>query len=283
MRVRVGCEFTIESSSPTPTAGIVRPRDRDWHTLLAERRTVSPDIPVHSYVDGFGNQVWRWLAPAGVMQIRYDAIAEVPDSPDPVLADLPGTFIDAVPDDALIYTLPSRHCQSDLVIDEAWRLFSDAPDGWARVQAICDWAHQNIQYGYGNSISTTSGYDAYQQRRGVCRDFAHTGVMFCRAMNIPARYVCGYLPDIGVPYDPNPMDFHAWFEAYVGGAWRTFDARHNTPRIGRVLIARGRDAVDTALLTSYGLSSLTGFSVWAAQIDEATTLDDPIQQLEVQG
>jgi len=219
------------------------------------------------------------------MQIRYDAIAEVPDSPDPVLADLPGTLIDAAPDDALIYTLPSRHCQSDLIIDDAWRLFSDAPDGWARVQAICDWTHQNIEYGYGNSTSTTSGYDAYQQRRGVCRDFAHIGVMFCRAMNIPARYVCGYLPDIGVPYDPNPMDFHAWFEAYVGGAWRTFDARHNRPRIGRVLIARGRDAVDTAILTSYGPSTLTAMSVWAAQVDDTTTLNDPPpqpQQLEVQ-
>jgi len=281
MRVRVGCEFTIESSAPTPTAGIVRPRDRDRHVLLAERRTVSPDIPVRSYSDGFGNQPWRWLAPAGEMQIRYDAIADVPDSPDPVLADLPGTLIDAAPDDALIYTLPSRHCQSDLIIDDAWRLFSDAPDGWARVQAICDWTHQNIEYGYGNSFSTSSGYDAYQQRRGVCRDFAHIGVMFCRAMNIPARYVCGYLPDIGVPYDPNPMDFHAWFEAYVGGAWRTFDARHNRPRIGRVLIARGRDAVDTAILTSYGPSTLAGFRVWAAQVDEATTLDDPIQQVEV--
>lgn len=286
MRVRVGCEFTIESSAPTPTASIVRPRDRDWHTLLVEQRTVSPQIPVHSYIDGFGNQAWRWLAPSGVMQIRYDAIAEVPDAPDPVLADLPGTFVDAVPDDALIYTLPSRHCQSDLIIDEAWRRFSDAPDGWARVQAICDWTHENIEYGYGNSFSTTSGYDALQQRRGVCRDFAHIGVMFCRAMNIPARYVCGYLPDIGVPYDPNPMDFHAWFEAYVGGAWRTFDARHNKPRIGRVLIARGRDAVDTAILTSYGLSTLTAMSVWAAQVDDAITLDDPPQQpqqVEVQG
>ena len=285
MRVRVGCEFTIESSAPTPTAGIVRPRDRDRHVLLAERRTVSPDIPVRSYSDGFGNQPWRWLAPAGEMQIRYDAIADVPDSPDPVLADLPGTLIDAAPDDALIYTLPSRHCQSDLIIDDAWRLFRDAPDGWARVQAICDWTHQNIEYGYGNSTSTTSGYDAYQQRRGVCRDFAHIGVMFCRAMNIPARYVCGYLPDIGVPYDPNPMDFHAWFEAYIGGAWRTFDARHNRPRIGRVLIARGRDAVDTAILTSYGPSTLTAMSVWAAQVDDTTTLNDPPpqpQQLEVQ-
>jgi len=282
MRVRVGCAFTIESSAPTPTASIIRPRDRDWHVLLAERRTVSPDIPVHSYTDGFGNQAWRWLAPAGVIQLRYYAIAEVPDTPDPVLADLPGTFVDAVPDDVLVYTLPSRHCQSDLIIDEAWRLFSDAPDGWARVQAICDWTHQNIEYGYGNSTSTTSGYQAYQQRRGVCRDFAHIGVMFCRAMNIPARYACGYLPDIDVPLNPTPMDFHAWFEAYIGGAWRTFDARHNTPRIGRVLIARGRDAVDAAILTSYGPSALTGFSVWADQVDESVTLDDPPQHLEVQ-
>jgi transglutaminase-like putative cysteine protease len=281
MRVRMGCEFTIESSAPTPTASIVRPRDRDWHVLLAERRTVSPDIPVHSYIDGFGNHAWRWLAPAGMMKIRYDALADLPDSPDPVLADLPGTLIDAVPDDVLIYTLPSRHCQSDLMIDEAWRLFSAVPDGWARVQAICDWTHRNIEYGYGNSTSATSGYEAYQQRRGVCRDFAHIGVMFCRAMNIPARYACGYLPDIGVLYNPTPMDFHAWFEAYIGGAWRTFDARHNTPRIGRVLIARGRDAVDTAILTSYGLSTLTGMSVWADRVDEAITLDDPIQQLEV--
>jgi transglutaminase-like putative cysteine protease len=266
MRVRVGCEFVIESSAATPTASIIRPRDRDWHTLLDERRTISPDVAVHSYIDGFGNQAWRWNAPQGTMRIRYDALAEVPEAPDPVLADLPGS-----------------HCPSDLVIADAWKLFESVPDGWARVQAICDWTHQNIEYGYGNSTSTTSGYDAYQQRRGVCRDFAHIAVMFCRAMNIPARYACGYLPDIDVPYNPTPMDFHAWFEAYIGGAWWTFDARHNTPRIGRVLIARGRDAVDTAILTSYGPSALTGFSVWADQVDEAVTLDDPLQQLEVHG
>ena len=283
MRVRVGFEFAIESSAPTPTVAILRPRDRDWHVLLAEQRTISPELPMHTYIDRFGNHAWRWNAPQGLMRIRYDALADVPDAPDPVLADLPGTPVDQLPDDVLIYTLPSRHCQSDLVIDEAWRLFQDAPDGWARVQAICDWTHQNIEYGYGNSTSATSGYEAYQQRRGVCRDFAHIAVMFCRAMNIPARYACGYLPDIDVPYNPTPMDFHAWFEAYIGGAWRTFDARHNTPRIGRVLIARGRDAVDTAILTSYGPSTLTGFTVWADQVDEATSLDDPLQQREVQG
>jgi transglutaminase-like putative cysteine protease len=283
MHVRVGCELMLESATLTPMAGIVRPRDRGGHVLLDERRIISPDIAVHTYIDRFGNHAWRWTAPEGVMRIRYDAIAEVPPAPDSVSIDLPGTLIDAVPDDVLVYTLPSRHCQSDLVIGDAWRLFSDVPDGGARVQAICDWTHQNIEYGYGNSTSVTSGYEAYQQRRGVCRDFAHIAVMFCRAMNIPARYVCGYLPDIGVAYNPTPMDFHAWFEAYIGGDWRTFDARHNTPRIGRVLIARGRDAVDTAFLTAYGPSQLAGFTVWADEVDEATTLDDPLRQLEVQG
>jgi transglutaminase-like putative cysteine protease len=283
MHVRVGCAFTIEATALTPVAGIVRPRERDWHVVLDERRTLAPDLAVHTYIDQFGNYVWRWSAPVGIMQIRYDAIVELSRSPDPVPVDLPGTLADALPDEVLIYTLPSRHCQSDLVIDEAWRLFGDTPDGSARVQAICDWTHQNIVYGYGNSTATTSGYETFQQRRGVCRDFAHIAVMFCRAMNIPARYVCGYLPDIDVSDNPTPMDFHAWFEAYIAGAWYTFDARHNTPRIGRVLIARGRDAVDTAILTSYGPSKLTGFTVWADEVDETVTLDDPLLQQEVFG
>jgi transglutaminase-like putative cysteine protease len=284
MRVRIGCEFVIESAAATPTAGIVRPRERAWHTLIDERSAVSIGASVATYVDGFGNQVWRWTAPAGKMQISYDAIVEVPAVPEPTYPELPGTTVDRLPDDVLVYTLPSRHCQSDLAIGDAWRLFGDVPDGATRVQAICDWAHQNVEYGYGNSISTTSGYEAYQARRGVCRDFAHIAVMFCRAMNIPARYACGYLPDIGVPYNPTPMDFHAWFEAYLDGAWRTFDARHNTPRIGRILVAHGRDAVDAAFLTSYGPSTLAGFTVWANEVDDAAKLDDPIvQQAEVQG
>src|SRR5262245_46083855 len=182
MRVRVGCEFIVDSTVPTPTAGIIRPRDRGWHTLLQERRSLEPDILLYEYIDGFGNHVWRWTAPEGPMRIRYDAIAEVPPTADPLLVDLPGTPVSELPDEVLAYTLPSRHCQSDLMIDAAWQLFGDVPDGSARVQAICDWAHTNIEYGYGNSTSTTSGYEAYQQRRGVCRDFAHIAVMFCRAM-----------------------------------------------------------------------------------------------------
>jgi transglutaminase-like putative cysteine protease len=282
MHVRIGCEFIVESSAPTPTACIVRPRDQGWHTLLNERRSISPEVPIEEYIDSFGNHVWRWIAPEGRMILRYDAIAWVPPEADPLLVDLPGTLVDALPDEVLVYTLPSRHSPSDLVISTAWEMFGDTPDGSARVQAICDWAHQNIVYG-GNSTATTSGYDAFLARGGVCRDFAHIAVMFCRAMNIPARYACGYLPDIGVPYNPTPMDFHAWFEAYLDGAWRTYDARHNTPRIGRVLIARGRDAVDTAFLTSYGPSTLTSLTVWADEVDDAVTLDDPLLQHEVQG
>jgi transglutaminase-like putative cysteine protease len=219
-------------------------------------------------VDAFGNHVWRLTAPAGELRLRCDALAEVPPTPDPACSHLPGTPVEELPDDTLVYTLPSRYCPSDLMTDDAARLFGATPDGGARVQAICDWTHANIAYQIG-STSATSGYEAYQQRQGVCRDFAHIGIIFCRALNIPARYVCGYLPDIAVPLDPSPMDFHAWFEAYVGGAWRTFDARHNVPRIGRVVVARGRDAVDAALATSYGISQLTRMEVWADEVTES--------------
>lgn len=167
----------------------------------------------------------------------------------------------------LIYTLPSRHCPSDLFINDAWQLFGQLEGGWAQVQAVCDWLYSNITYGVG-SISTTTGWDAYQQRRGVCRDFAHLGVSFCRALNFPARYVCGYLPDINVPPDPTPMDFHAWFEVYMDGLWFTFDARHNRPRTGRVLIARGWDAVDMALSTVSGSAQLISLHVWADQVEK---------------
>jgi transglutaminase-like putative cysteine protease len=276
MHVRVGFELVVESSAPTATATIARPRGTPSNRLLTERRSLEPEVPIHVYKDDFGNEVWRWTAPAGILRVRYDAILDVSPAPDPVLPDLPAALVETLPDDMLLFTLPSRYCPSDLVLEEAWRLFGATTPGWPRVQAICDWIHENITYGYEQSVSTTSGYDAYQNREGVCRDFAHIAIMFCRALNIPARYVCGYLPDIGVPADGRPMDFHAWFEAYLGGDWRTFDARHNIPRIGRVLIARGRDAVDTAIMTSYGDSRLTGFRVWAAEVDHAQTLDMPM-------
>ncbi len=272
MRVRVGCELIYDSLYPTPMIIMVRPRDWHGHRMIDERRTITPEtVPVHEFVDNFGNYVWRMVTPVGRFEVRYDAVAEVPPTPDPVFAGLPKTPVEHLPDEVLMYTLPSRHCQADLFIDDAWKMFGGIPTGWEQVQAVCDWLHTNIIYGKG-STSNTSGFEAYNQRRGVCRDFAHLGVSFCRALNIPARYVCSYLPDINVEPDPTPMDFHAWFEAYLDGAWRTFDARHNRQRTGRVMIAYGRDAVDVSLSTSYGSAQLTGMKVWADEVDESFML-----------
>ena len=275
MRVRVGCKIVYESTHPTPMMLVVQPQQEypNHYRLIDERRNINEGVPVHDYVDGFGNIIWRLVAPVGTLTIEYDAIAEVTPTPDPILPTLLRTPVPEIPDDLIVYTLPSRHCPSDLFINDAWKLFGHLPGGWGQVQAICDWLHSNVTYSGGSSNASTTGWDAYQQRSGVCRDFAHLGVSFCRALNYPARYVCGYLPDINVPFDPAPMDFHAWFEVYIEGAWHTFDARHNRPRTGRVLIATGRDAVDVALSTVYGGSQLTEIRVWADQVDDQQRLN----------
>src|SRR5579871_1639495 len=275
IRVHVGCSIEYESLYPTPMLLILSPGYNN--RLTEEQRLISPEVPIHQYIDGFGNQIWRLIAPPGTLHVSYDAIAETSPLPDLVQPGLPKTPVENLPDDVLIYTLPSRYCPSDLFISDASQLFGHVWGGWAQVQAVCDWLHDNIIYGAGSTAATT-GWDAYQQRRGVCRDFAHLGVSFCRALNFPARYVCGYLPDINVPFDPTPMDFHAWFEVYLDGAWRTFDARHNYPRIGRVLIGRGRDAVDVALATVYGSAQMNNFQVWADQVDDQARL--PLVSLE---
>lgn len=267
MRVRAGCELIYESSFETPLLIVIRPREGHAHRTLHERSSATPDVPVREYVDAFGNNVWRLMAPIGPLTLTYDTLVEVPPTPDPVHLSLPKTLVEDLPDEMLMYTLPSRHCQSDLFIDDAFRMFSHITTGWEQVQAVCDWLHQNIAYAKG-STSNTSSYEAYQARRGVCRDFAHLGVSFCRALNIPARYVCGYLPDINVEPDPAPMDFHAWFEVFLDGAWRTFDARHNRRRTGRVIIACGRDAVDVAFSTAFGNAQLLSLKVWADEADE---------------
>jgi transglutaminase-like putative cysteine protease len=277
MRVHVGCTFVHESQYPTPMLLAIRPPQDYHHHLVEETWRIDPPVSLHEYTDGFGNLIWRLLAPVGSLSITYDAVADVPPTADPMLPDLPKTPVENLPDDVLVYTLPSRHCPSDLFINDAWQLFGHIEGGWAQVQAICDWLHSNVTYGVGSN-SNTSGWDAYQQRRGVCRDFAHLGVSFCRALNFPARYVCGYLPDINVPFDPTPMDFHAWFEVYLAGEWRTFDARHNRPRTGRVLIATGRDAVDVALSTVYGNAPLSSINVRAKQVDEGVRLGSLVER-----
>jgi transglutaminase-like putative cysteine protease len=266
MQMRVGCQFQYNSPSPAPMLFIVRPSYYDRHYVLDETHKFTPNLPLEDYLDQFGNSVWRFVAPQGLMRLEYSAVVEVESTPDLVLTHLRQTPVQELPYDVLPYTLPSRYCESDYFITDAWQLFGNVPAGWPCIQAICDWIHSEIVYGSGSTVHT-SGYQAYQQRRGVCRDFAHIAICFCRALNIPARYVYGYLPDVGVPPDPAPMDFHAWFEAYLDGAWYTFDARHNVPRIGRIVIGRGRDAVDVALTTIYGDSELVNLLVWADAVD----------------
>jgi transglutaminase-like putative cysteine protease len=171
-----------------------------------------------------------------------------------------------LPDDTLVFLLGSRYCETDRLSEVAWKLFSGTPVGWARVKAICDFVHEHLQFGYEHARPTKTAWDAYNEGNGVCRDFAHLAIAFCRCMNIPARYCTGYLGDIGRPKDPSPMDFAGWFEAYLGGVWCTFDPRNHVPRIGRVLIARGRDAADVAIATTFGPNTLRTFRVWTDEV-----------------
>ncbi|GAC1434608.1 MAG: transglutaminase family protein [Ktedonobacteraceae bacterium] len=266
MHVRVGCEFRYEATWPTPTVIQVQPRPDGEHRLLHETWETTPTIESRLYSDFYGNPCRRLVMPSGEQVWRYDAIAEVSDELEPYVPDAIQHPVEELPDDTLIYTLPSRFCLSDELSDQAWSLFGTTEAGWARVQAICDWVHTNIRFQYGTSNPTTTASDVCTQGVGVCRDFAHLAVSFCRAMNIPARYAFGYLPDIDVPPVDAPMDFCAWFEVYLGGKWYTFDARNNERRVGRVLIGRGRDALDVAMVTSYGSPRLQSMTVWADEV-----------------
>ncbi|MFL5706916.1 MAG: transglutaminase family protein [Ktedonobacteraceae bacterium] len=266
MYIRVGCEFSYEATWPTPTVLLVQPHPVGEHTIVREEWQLTSQIAMHAYHDIYGNLCQRLLLPQGDHMLRYDAIIEVADTWDEVSPAAPQLPVEDLPDDVLLYTLPSRFCLSDVLSDTAWDLFGAIEPGWARVQAICDWVHEHIRFQYGTSTPQTSAVDIYEQRVGVCRDLTHLAVTFCRALNIPTRYVFGYLPDIGVPISEAPMDFCAWMEVYLGDRWWTFDPRNNTPRIGRVLIGRGRDALDVAMVTSYGSPTLRQMIVWA---DEA--------------
>ncbi len=232
-------------------------------------------MPVEGFFDGFGNHCARIMAPAGKVRIWDDAIVEDDGQPDPIDPNAIQHPVEELPPDLLVYLLGSRYCEVDRLSDVAWALFGDAPMGWGRVQAVCDWVHDNVQFGYEHARPTKTAYDVYEERAGVCRDFTHLALTFCRCLNIPARYATGYLGDIGIPPQPHPMDFSGWFEVYLGGRWHTFDARHNTPRIGRVLMAHGRDAVDVALTTAFGVATLETFLVWTDEVDE-TALTEPM-------
>jgi transglutaminase-like putative cysteine protease len=247
----------------------VRPRSDARHQLVTETWTTTPQLPIDEYVDFYGNPVKRLVASQGALSLRYDAICTVPDEADPDSSGVGQTPVEQIPGEILHFTLPSRYCLSDELMGAAWELFGQTEPGSARVQAVCDWVHDNIEFQYGTSDRLTTAVDVFNSRKGVCRDFAHLAVSFCRAMNIPARYVFGYLPDIYVPVPPEPMDFAAWMEVWLGDRWWTFDPRNNARRVGRVLIGRGRDALDVAMLTTFGPAEFRSMTVWADMMEAA--------------
>lgn len=270
VRVRVGCRFDYESPAPAPSVWQVRARPDDGPAVVFERWDSS--APARSYVDAYGNMCDRLTLPPGPSRVRYDALVEVSGAPDHTDEGAPQVPVDDLPDQALVYLLPSRFCWPAPVADEAWRLFGAIEPGWAKVQAISDWVHESVRYEVGSSTSQTTAQDVWDTRTGVCRDFTHLGITLCRAVNVPARYVAGYLPDIGVEPPDLAMDFCSWLEVWLGDRWWTFDPRNNQRRVGRVVIARGRDALDVAMVTTYGEPELRSMAVWA---DEAGDGDEP--------
>ena len=272
MLLRVGYEMAF--SFPQPTAMVlmlhVHP-SRGAMIRKSEQLEVDPRVPVSEYTDSFGNRCSRLVVPSGRVAFRNDAIVEDNGQPDPQVWDALPHNVQDLPDDILQFLLASRYCEVDSDLkDLAGALFNAAPPGWPRVQAICNFVCQHIYFDYMQARGNRTALEAFRERIGVCRDFTHLAITFCRCMNIPARYCTGYLSDIGEPPTTIPMDFSAWFEAYLGGAWRTFDPRNNTPRIGRILMARGRDAADAALTTTFGPHQLESFKVWADDDADAT-------------
>jgi transglutaminase-like putative cysteine protease len=224
-------------------------------------------VDIHQYKDGFGNTCTRLIAPVGRIHLSTDFVVVDSGLPDEVVPDATQAAVEDLPADVLIYLLGSRYCETDQLSNLAWSLFQSTPPGWARVQAICDYVHNHIIFDYQHARPTKTSHDAYMERRGVCRDYTHLAITFCRCMNIPARYCTGYMADIAVP-PLLPMDFSAWFEVWLDGRWHTFDARNNTPRIGRVLMATGRDATDVAIVNTFGPASLWSFTVISEEIVE---------------
>ena len=267
MQIRVGYELIYDCPQPTPmilTLNIHFTRVSD--IVVPDHLVTSPSIPITGYRDGFGNWCSRIVAPQGQIRLSTDAIVNDTGRPDEVAAAAQQIPVQNLPEETLLFLLGSRYCETDRLSEAAWELFGNSPPGWARVQAICDFVHNHIVFGYEHARSTKTACDVFNERKGVCRDYAHLAVAFCRCMNFPARYCTGYLGDIGVPPSQDPMDFSAWFDVYLGGRWYTFDARNNVPRIGRVLIARGRDAADVAISSTFGPNTLKSFKVWTDEV-----------------
>ena len=262
-QVRVGCEFDYDAPIATPAIFQVQPYEAGPAIVKQLAWTIEPEAARHGYHDVYGNSCQRVTLPAGRSTLRFDALVAVPDATEVVDLDAAESPPAELPDDALLYTLPSRYVLPDVLGDEAWKLFGDVAPGYRRVAAICDHVNGHLTFAHGTSSALTTAADVYAAGEGVCRDFAHVALSFCRALNIPARYVFGYLPEIEVEALDEPMDFAAWIEVYLSGAWYTFDPRNNEARKGRVLIGRGRDALDVAMVTTFGGPVLERMEVWA--------------------
>lgn len=265
-RVKVGCEFVEQTDRDLSAVFQVRPRNEPPVTILKESWSTSPVLPVHEYTDIYGNPCLRTILRTGQTKFTYEALVEVPDATEEVDESAPELAAAELPDEVLIYTLPSRYCLPEMLADDALTLFGSIPPGYLRVQAILDHVWNHVKFQYGTSHSETTSADVYEARLGVCRDFAHVTIAFCRALEIPARYAFGYLPEIEVEPDPSPMDFAAWIEVYLGGRWFTFDPRNNDHRKGRVVIGRGRDAGDVAMVTTFGQAHLDSMTVTAHEV-----------------
>ena len=262
MKLRVGYELAYDCLQPTPMLLMLNVHSsRIDDIIVPDTIRTDPWIPVRQYRDCFGNLCSRIVAPAGRITLSTEALMEVPAEHEAPAAGDWQDEVENLPHDTLVFLLASRYCETDLLSNLAWQMFGHLPGGLSRVRAICDWVHEHLAFSYGNARPTRTAWEASQERSGVCRDYAHLAVTLCRALNIPARYCTGYISDVNLPPTDAPMDFCAWFEAYIGGRWETFDPRNNAPRTGRVLIARGRDAADIAISTNFGSVTLAGFKV----------------------
>ncbi|HTH46020.1 MAG TPA: transglutaminase family protein [Candidatus Limnocylindria bacterium] len=275
--VRVGCQLAYQTTVPTPVLFVLRPRLEGRVLVMQEKLSFGIGLPSYEFQDSHGNIAYRSMLMPGRNEIRHDALVAVSSLPDSRDVQGPVVPVGQLPPELLRYTLPSRYCDSDKLMDFAWQNFGHIPNGLPRVQAICDWVHNNIEYRYMSGRPDLSASEVIGRRYGVCRDFAHAAIALCRTFNLPARYVTGHLPDIGCIDPGTPMDFHAYCEVYLGTEWFTFDPRFNVPRIGRVKVAHGADAVDGAFATIYGEAAPVYFQVWAYQVDpQKVSVGDPI-------
>jgi transglutaminase-like putative cysteine protease len=267
LQIRLGYELNYSFPQATPMIlALSIHYSRASDIIIPDYLTTDPAVPIGGYRDGFGNWCTRIVAPRGMFRIKTDALIRDTGLPDRVVPHLTQHAIEDLPEETLVFLLASRYCETDLLSQAAWDLFERSKPGWERVQAICDYVHNRIRFDYQQARATRTAWEAWNECVGVCRDYAHLAISFCRCMNIPARYCTGYLGDMGTPPPYPPGDFAAWIEVFLGGGWHTFDPRNNVPRIGRVLLARGRDACDVAIATTFGPNILESFKVWT---DEA--------------